>query len=108
MIPWRSTCGRGLPGVDTGGLLEPVYLPSRGMPWKHAALEKEGKPGRIGFPGATVHPLRSAETLALRSPAGPRCWPLPAGLNGHFKLNRPGVDLLGNQASVLWPPLTSF
>lgn len=78
------------------------------MHWKHAALEKGGKPGRIRFPGATVYPLCSTDTLAFLSPEGLRCGPLPAGINGHFKLNRPGVYLLGNEAPVLRPPLASF
>lgn len=49
---WKSVCFDTLRGhlqaLDTGRLLEPVYLPPRGMHWKHAEHEKASQV-RSGF-----------------------------------------------------------
>lgn len=62
--------------VDTDGLLESVYLISRGRHQKHAAHKGKGKPGRTGFAGVTVYLLHSTDILfpsTLKAPAAGLC-----------------------------------
>lgn len=78
---WKSVCFDTLrehlqAGGHPGGLLESVYLPSRGMQWRHAAREEKGSQVGLGFQAplcALSVPLLPFLPSTLKALA----WPLP-------------------------------